>query len=150
MKLLLEIIYAILTDTNGSFWVFLFNMVFIVFLINCLIKTGVLKLLFKLTIFTVRLMIKSLIFTCNAILLTYSVVMLYLYCKEKECKMKGFIKNRTFNALGLKFVNQMGETIEIAHPKYIKLILNTFYKVVGVIRKVFMNFDKAFATIQKM
>lgn len=150
MKLLLDIIYAILTDTNGSFWVFLFNMIFIVFLINCLIKTGIFKLLFKSTIFAMRLITKSFIFTCNAILLTYSVVMLYLYCKEKECKMKGFIKNRTFNALGLKFVNQIGETIEITHPKYIKMLLNIFYKVVGVLRKVFINFDKAFATIQKM
>lgn len=148
--ILFEIIYAILTDTNGVFWVFLFKMVFIVFLINTLIKTGILKFLFKSIIFTVRLVFKSCIILCNTVLFTYSFVMLYLYCKEKEYQMKGFLKNRTLDALGLKFINQAGQTVEIAHPKYLKKVLNIFYKLVGVTRRLFINFDRAFAKVEKM
>ena len=43
--LLFDIIYAILTDGNGSFWRILFYLVAIVFLFNCLVRTGIFQIL---------------------------------------------------------------------------------------------------------
>ena len=65
--LLFDIIYAILTDGNGSFWRILFYLVAIVFLFNCLVRTGIFQILIKTTLFFLRMIAKTFILLCNTI-----------------------------------------------------------------------------------
>lgn len=110
---------------DGTFFTWLFLLMIAVYVVSRLWKFGILQFGYKLTKWAVKTTVKVVRLVWAMIILSYSLLLLYIQAKKMQFSMAEYWKDRTVNTLGVTFRHVSGaDDLTVSHPKYILRTLN--------------------------